>query len=70
VIFEADTAPGKAFDIALLVCILLSIVSGKALASLVMILGYWIIAVPTGIVTVEIAAIVRQNFKREHVLKG
>jgi len=31
-------------------------VAGKALASLVMILGYGIIAVPTGIVTVEIAA--------------
>ena len=39
-IFEADTPAGKAFDIALLFAIL-------------MILGYGIIAVPTGIVTVE-----------------
>ena len=31
-------------------------VAGKVLASLVMIIGYCIIAVPTGIVTVEIAA--------------
>ncbi len=34
-------------------------VAGKALASVVMILGYGIIAVPTGIVTVEIAAATR-----------
>ena len=34
-------------------------VLGKALASMVMILGYGIIAVPTGIVTVEIASAAR-----------
>ena len=34
-------------------------VAGKLLASLLMILGYGVIAVPTGIVTVELAAVTR-----------
>jgi voltage-gated potassium channel len=34
-------------------------VAGKLLASLLMILGYGIIAVPTGIVTVELASVTR-----------
>ena len=38
IIFEADTAPGKWFDVVL-----------------IMIIGYGIIAVPTGIVTVELS---------------
>jgi voltage-gated potassium channel len=36
---------------------------GQALASVVMILGYGMIAVPTGIVTVEIAAAARQSLR-------
>jgi voltage-gated potassium channel len=37
-------------------------VPGKVLASFVMILGYGIIAVPTGIVTVELAGAWRRDF--------
>ena len=37
---------------------------GQAVASLIMILGYGIIAVPTGIVTVELAGIERQRHTR------
>lgn len=47
VVFEAETPAGKAFDVALLVAIVASV-------SVVMVLGYSIIAVPTGIVTAEI----------------
>lgn len=76
VIFEADTPVGKAFDVALLLAIVASVVAvclesvasiedrygdiapttvlGKFIASAVMILGYGIIAVPTGIVGVEL----------------
>jgi len=34
---------------------------GKALAAVIMILGYGIIAVPTGIVSVELAGVVRKT---------
>ena len=98
VIFEAETPAGKAFDLALIWAILLSVMYviegeengftdiptsvywaivtlttvgygdvsphtplGQALASLVMILGYGIIAAPTGIVTVEISEATRKN---------
>jgi len=83
IIFEAETSAGKAFDVALLVCIVASVVTvlfesvasvrarhgdlfpqtvpGKLLASTVMILGYGIIAVPTGIVTVELANVRRMS---------
>ena len=37
--------------------------AGQALAALVMILGYSIIAVPTGIVTVEIASAAQRKYK-------
>ena len=37
---------------------------GKALASVVMILGYGIIAVPTGIVSVELAGVARLSASR------
>jgi voltage-gated potassium channel len=39
-------------------------VPGQTLASLLMILGYGIIAVPTGIVSVELAQAVRENSRR------
>jgi len=64
IIFEADTRKGKAFDLTIILLILLSVrlvlldISpatgfGQFLASIVMIMGYAIIAVPTGIVTSE-----------------
>ena len=40
-------------------------VVGKFLASVVMILGYGIIAVPTGIVTVEIASTLKKSTRTE-----
>ncbi len=42
-------------------------VAGKALASMVMIIGYGIIAVPTGIVTAELSAVSQQRRITTHV---
>ena len=39
---------------------------GRFLAAIVMILGYGVIAVPTGIVTTELARVSRENERRQH----
>jgi len=59
IIFEAETPAGKAFDIAP------QTILGWFLASAVMITGYGIIAVPTGIVTVEIASVLKSSTTTE-----
>ena len=64
IIFEADTPAGKAFDVALLIAIVISILVvmlesvpstplGQVLSALMMVLGYSLIVVPTGLVTVD-----------------
>ncbi len=64
ILFASDTPVGKAFDIFLLLLIVSSTAGvmlesiesiGAAHRRLFMILGYSIIAIPTGIVTVEIS---------------
>ena len=45
-------------------------VLGQFLASMVMIMGYGIIAVPTGIVTVEMAEAFRQSARERHVCEA
>lgn len=70
IIFEADTKAGKRFDVLLFWAIVTlttvgygditpQTVIGQTLASIIMITGYAIIAVPTGIVTAEFIKSVR-----------
>lgn len=72
VIFESETPAGKAFDVALIWAIVTMTTVGygdlspqtpfgQMLAALVMIVGYGIIAVPTGIVTVEFSHAAKQR---------
>ena len=54
-IFGTDTSAGRTFDIILIFAIILCVFTnaGKIIASVIMLMGYLIIAVPTGVIMGE-----------------
>jgi uncharacterized paraquat-inducible protein A len=64
IIFEADTPAGKSFDVILLVAIILSVTVAMLDTVAVVHERYGIIAVPTGIFSVELVAAARQQHRK------